>query len=299
MLKQFSLFEETFENRSLDRVINVATVPLRSPFRYPGGKTWLVPRIRQWLASLRRRPAEFIEPFAGGAIAGLTIALEDLADHVTLVEIDEQVAAVWHTILNDDGGGEWLANEIVRFDLTLEAVKSVLQETAVTTRQKAFQTILKNRVYRGGILAPGAAPLKHGENGKGIRSRWYPATLKKRILDIVAIRDRITFIEGDGLAVIRLNAAHADAVFFIDPPYTTAGKRAGTRLYTHHELDHEELFRLASGIAGDFLMTYDEVDGIRDLAHRYGFDTELVAMKSTHHATMRELLIGRNLDWAR
>lgn len=46
MLKQCSLFEETFENRSLDKVINVATVPLRSPFRYPGGKTWLVPRIR-------------------------------------------------------------------------------------------------------------------------------------------------------------------------------------------------------------------------------------------------------------
>jgi DNA adenine methylase len=299
VLKQFLLFAETFENRPLDNIVNVATVPLRSPFRYPGGKSWLVPRIRQWLASLRQRPAEFIEPFAGGAIAGLTVALEDLADRVTLVEVDEQVAAVWHTILSDDDGGKWLANEIMNFDLTLDAVKAALQETAVTTRQKAFQTILKNRVYRGGILAPGAAPLKHGENGKGIKSRWYPGTLKKRILDIVTVRDRITFIEGDGLAVIRLNAARADTVFFIDPPYTAAGKRAGTRLYTHHELDHEELFRLASEIAGDFLMTYDEADGIRDLAHRYGFDTELIAMKSTHHATMKELLIGRNLDWAR
>jgi hypothetical protein len=25
--------------------VNVAAVPLRSPFRYPGGKTWLVPRM--------------------------------------------------------------------------------------------------------------------------------------------------------------------------------------------------------------------------------------------------------------
>ncbi len=299
MLRQYSLFDETFEERPLDKVINVATVPLRSPFRYPGGKTWLVPRIRQWLASLRQRPAEFIEPFAGGAIIGLTVAFENLTDHVTLVEIDEQVAAVWHTILNDEGGGEWLANEIVGFNLTLNAVRSILQEPAATRRQKALQTILKNRVYRGGILAPGAAPLKYGENGKGIRSRWYPGTLKKRILDIVAIRDRITFIEGDGLVVLKQNASRADTVFFIDPPYTAAGKRAGTRLYTHHELDHEELFRLVSEISGDFLMTYDEADGIRDLARRYGLDTELVAMKSTHHATMKELLIGRKLDWAR
>jgi hypothetical protein len=35
------------------------------------------------------------------------------------------------------------------------------------------------------------------------------------------------------------------------------------------------------------------------LAKQYHFDTQLVAMKSTHHAEMKELLIGRNLDWAR
>ena len=48
------------------RIINVASIPQRSPFRYPGGKTWLVPYIRQWLSSLPARPHEFIEPFAGG-----------------------------------------------------------------------------------------------------------------------------------------------------------------------------------------------------------------------------------------
>ena len=26
--------------------VNVASVPQRSPFRYPGGKTWLVPQVR-------------------------------------------------------------------------------------------------------------------------------------------------------------------------------------------------------------------------------------------------------------
>ena len=52
-------------------IVNVASVPHRSPFRYPGGKTWLVPRVRQWLASIER-PHELIEPFAGGAIVGLS-----------------------------------------------------------------------------------------------------------------------------------------------------------------------------------------------------------------------------------
>jgi len=30
-------------------IINVASVPQRSPSRYPGGKTWLIPTVRKWL----------------------------------------------------------------------------------------------------------------------------------------------------------------------------------------------------------------------------------------------------------
>ena len=46
-----------------EEVVNVAAVAHRSPFRYPGGKTWLVPRIRRWLRSLNPRPRELAEPF--------------------------------------------------------------------------------------------------------------------------------------------------------------------------------------------------------------------------------------------
>jgi DNA adenine methylase len=46
-------------------------------------------------------------------------------------------------------------------------------------------------------------------------------------------------------------------------------------------------------------MTYDDAENVRELAKKHGFDTELIAMKNTHHAAMTELLIGRNLDWAR
>ena len=277
------------------RVVNVASVPQRSPFRYPGGKTWLVPRIRQWL---KKKTSEFIEPFAGGGIISLSVAAEDLADHVTMVELDDQVAAVWRTIIENDDG-EWLANKIAGFDLTYESLRNILASKACTVRKKAFQTIIKNRTHHGGILAPGSAPLKKGEDGKGIRSRWYAETLKKRILDIASIRTQITFIEGDGIEVIKQNAHRADAAFFVDPPYTVAGKKAGRRLYRYSELDHEELFDVISNVTGDFLMTYDAADEVRKLAERHGLDTELVAMKNTHHAEMTELLIARNLDWAR
>lgn len=278
-----------------EKIVNVASVPHRSPFRYPGGKTWFVPRLRKWLACLPKKPKAFIEPFAGGAIVGLTVAFEQLADHVILVELDHQIAAVWQTILQGDG--EWLADKIVSFDITVETVKSELAKTDLPIRDQAFQTILKNRVNRGGILAPGAGMVKHGENGKGIASRWYPETLSKRIRNIDTIRDRITFVEGDALTVIEENLARQDVVFFIDPPYTAGGKKAGNRLYTHYELDHEELFRLASRANGDFLMTYSNDKTVRALAETYGLAAKEIAMKNTHHAKMTELLIGRDLGW--
>ncbi len=292
-MSQLSLFGEAAQ----EHIVNVASVPQRSPFRYPGGKTWLVPYIRRWVAHQPARPQEFIEPFAGGGIIGLTVAFEKLAGHVTLVELDNDVAAVWQTILSSQG--DWLAERIASFGLTPATVQAALSQPAPSLREQAFQTILKNRVNRGGILAPGAGRIKQGENGKGLLSRWYPQTLRKRILDIVAVRDRITFVHGDGLESLRQNAHRSDALFFIDPPYTAGGKKAGNRLYTHHELDHAELFGLADRLAGDFLMTYDDAKDVRDLARQHNFDVQVVAMKSTHHAKMTELLIGRNVDWAR
>ncbi len=87
---QYALFDAP----KSEAIVNVASVPQRSPFRYPGGKTWFVPRLRQWLAGRSEKPMEFIEPFAGGGIISLTVAFERLAEAVTMVELDADVAAV-------------------------------------------------------------------------------------------------------------------------------------------------------------------------------------------------------------
>ncbi len=278
-----------------ERIVNVASVPKRSPFRYPGGKTWLVPRLRQWLRHIETKPKVFIEPFVGGGIIGLTVAFEKLADKVILVEMDEDVGAVWQTMLSDDN--EWLATRIEDFDLTEESCRSLIAQTPGSIRDKAFRTILKNRTFHGGILAAGSAPVKFGENGKGIKSRWYAKTIAGRIRDIVSVRERIEFIQGDGIAVVQEHSRDKKAAFFIDPPYTAAGKRAGNRLYTHHALDHESLFAVTEKLSGDFLMTYDNAEELVEMAERHKFQTRTIAMKNTHHAVMNELLIGRDLSW--
>jgi len=278
-----------------EKPVNVASVPQRSPFRYPGGKTWLVPLFRRWMLSLPCQPEVLVEPFAGGGIISLTAAFERLADRVIMVELDRQIAAVWETILGGEAG--WLAKKILNFDLTPESAKEELSRPRQVKRELAFQTILKNRTAHGGILADGAGVLKHGENGKGILSRWYPGTIAKRITNIEHVVPRLKFIHGDAFDTLNDFRKQQNAVFFIDPPYTAGGKRAGSRLYTHCEIDHENLFSLCEKLHGEFLLTYDNAEEVQALARKHGFETKAVPMKNTHHAEMTELLISRNLDW--
>lgn len=292
---QTTLFPELAVEHELAKPVNVASIPQRSPFRYPGGKTWFVPTFRKWVQRKHTKPKILIEPFVGGGIISLTALFENLVDSVLMVELDEDIAAVWQAVV--DGHSKWLAKRILNFELTRESVIREISHPPHDIRERAFQTILKNRTFHGGILAEGSGLLKYGENGKGILSRWYPSTLARRFEHIDMVRGRIQFRHEDGLKTIREFSSSTDAIFFIDPPYTAGGKKAGKRLYKHCDIDHEGLFSLCEEIAGDFLITYDNAEEVRALARQHSFQMRLIPMTNTHHAQMHELVIGKDLSW--
>lgn len=285
MKHQITLFDD------VPSITNVASVPQRSPFRYPGGKTWLVPIVRQWLKQEHNQVKQLIEPFAGGDIVSLTAAFENLAEQILMVEMDEEVAAVWEIILN--GKNQWLADKIYTYDLTHENVRIELENPHKELHDIAFCTILKNRIFHGGIIAKGSGMLKKGENGKGIASRWFPKTLRDRILAISSVKNTINFNTGDAFEILEQNQANENAYFFIDPPYKTAGKR----LYTHFNIDHERLFELTAELKGKFMLTYDDTLEIRQLADKYQLEFKTIPMKTTLHYEKNELTISDNFSW--
>ena len=270
--------------------VNVAQVPQRSPLRYPGGKTWLVPHIRVWLT--RTRPRMLVEPFAGGAIVSLTAIMEHLAERAILMELDRDVAAFWRAALLH---GPILAARIAEFTPTRERVRDLERGIPEGVLDQGFRTLVLNRTHRAGILAPGSSLNRRGENGKGILSRWYPKTLIARLNAITEHADRIAFHEADSMQLIEplLRSWGRDAAVFVDPPYTAGGKRAGTRLYTHNHLDHERLFWIMAQHEGGVLMTYDYSPEVARLVARYGFQAVQVRMKNAHHNRLAELVITR------
>lgn len=301
-MKQYNIFSDTATDvqerprkkkspRNDDGIVNVSSVPQRSPFRYPGGKTWMTPTVRQWLKQDDSPAALLIEPFAGGGIVSLTAAFEELADKVLMCELDPEIAAVWECIAGEDN--QWLADRILNFDLTLDNAKGCINMPEKTIRDVAFSTILKNRIYHGGIIAKGSAPLKKGENGRGIASRWYPQTLYNRITAIQEIQDKLTFRQDDAFNLLEEYRNRTDCYFFIDPPYTIAGKR----LYSYYELDHAKLFEYTSLLKGRFMLTYDDTEEVRGLAEKYNLPYKTIPMKTTHHLKKQEIIVTDNLDW--
>jgi DNA adenine methylase len=237
-----------------------------------------------------------IEPFAGGANVSLTAVFENLVDAASLVEMDIDVAAVWSTLLG--GKGQELINRVMTFAVTTQSVDALLGTAPNSTVDQALRTIVANRVNHGGILAPGVGRVRAGERGNGLASRWYPRTLARRMSTIVTARERLKFACADGLDLLCAPGS-PDDVYFIDPPYTASKRSPGRRMYRHWNLDHERLFASAAGLAGDVLITYDDAPEVRALAARHDFEVLPVAMTGNRNRVRRELVIGRDLSWAR
>jgi DNA adenine methylase len=280
------------QNQEVLTGANVSSVPNRSPFRYPGGKTWLVEQVRDWLAVKGGRSVELVEPFAGGAIVSLTAVAEQLTGSAVLVEKDERVRDVWRAILGRSG--RKLAEQVEEFEFSPTKLRTKLSEEGENIRERAFRTLLTNRVRRNGIIAESGGMLKNGENGGGVGSRWYPQTLGKRIREIVSLRDRIEVSSHTtGLRYMRSRENDDDTIFFIDPPYPEVGKR----LYRHSDVRAEQVFECAASLSGDFLLTYKNTEKIRALARKHDFESRPIRMWSGHNATQTELLIGKSLAW--
>ena len=164
--------------RVLDLAVNVSQVPQRSPFRYPGGKTWLIPTFRRWLKSLPASTRKkFIEPCAGGATASLLAVMENFSEKAFFAELDGEVARVWINVLSANGCE--LAERVEGFKVSKAAANRLFAHAAngAELSEKALAVLVRNRIQRGGVLAPGAGRLKDGGKEKGLVSRWYPETI--------------------------------------------------------------------------------------------------------------------------
>ena len=259
-----------------------------SPLQVPGSKGWLVSWFRHYLLCWRK-PRLFIEAFAGSAVLGLTMVVEDRVGQLLLVEKDPAYVEVWQTALGSDAA--WLSKQVLALAPRRDAIKAVLLQEPTRRRERAFQTLVKSRCYHRGRLTAGGGLLPNrpaSKEGIALPQAWRPTEVVKGLRILQSIRRRVTVHHGCGLDVM---AAHSDTrttFTYADPPYPTAG----TRMYVHGVIDMPALLGLCVKAQGPVVVSYADDPQAATLARQIGLNLITRTMRSGRNAPQRELLIS-------
>ncbi len=241
-----------------------------SPLRYPGGKAVLSDFLSDVIAVNDLQDGVYVEPYAGGAGAALTLLFGEHVQRIVLNDADPCVYAFWDAVLNrkDD-----FVRRLTETPVTIEEWKrqrDIYRNQHRYSRIKvAFASFYLNRCNRSGIMVNGGPIGGFEQTGKWkLDARFNRDALIRRIEKIHLYRDRIEIHNLDALDFLGDVVGRSDAVdetlVYLDPPYYVKG----SELYLNHYRpdDHAQLAAFIKRQTGyRWLMTYDNVPEIRAL----------------------------------
>lgn len=245
--------------------------PSHSPLRYPGGKGVLSDFMIDVILCNNLEGCSYIEPFAGGAGAALTLLFEGIVKELYLNDADKTISAFWHSVLTEtDSLLKMLNDTKVTIDEWQRQKKIFLNEREDLLKL-GFALFFLNRCNRSGIIYS-AGPIggyKQAGNWR-IDVRFNKYSLKKRIEKIALHKDRIIVHNEDAVQFLKMMPDNilSTAFVYLDPPYFMKGKKLYMNYY--REDDHIELSHYIEGWGNiHWLMTYDDVGFIRNLYKRH------------------------------
>ena len=241
-----------------------------SPLRYPGGKGRLTQHVMDLIEMNDLVGGHYAEPYAGGAGIAISLLYLEYADHVHLNDLDPSIYAFWRCVLDHT---EEFARLVRDTPLTVEEWRRqrALQyvKEPVGTLELGFSTFYLNRTSRSGIIRGGVIG---GINQTGkwkIDARYSRDGLIKRIEKVASYASRISLYNQDAADLIRevLPTITKRALVYLDPPYYQHGSRLYKASYDHP--DHALIASLVGDIGQKWIVSYDNVEPIRELYGRY------------------------------
>ena len=236
--------------------INHNMTEIKSPLRYPGGKSRAIQRLMRLLPD---NFEEYREPFVGGGSffiylkqkrPDLKIWINDLNPELyyfwKYAQIDaEKLAKDVTRIKRRRTNGQKLFKELIRVDVE-----------SLTEFERAVRFFVLNRITFSGVVESG------GYSQLAFETRFTESSIE-RLANIGKILDGIRITQSD----YRILLAKSDKVVFtfLDPPYFKATK---SRLYgrngiLHTNFNHAEFAKSVEQCEHSWLITYDASSEIR------------------------------------
>lgn len=264
-----------------------------SPLRYPGGKTTYAEMLMSVIDNNNLSNCTFVEAFAGGAGAAITLLLSGNVKSIFLNDLDSAIYSFWRSILDNT---EEFLHLMHRTPITVNEwrkQREIYHAKPDDILQLGFATFFLNRCNRAGILL--ANPIG-GLEQKGkykIDARFNKEKLEVKIREIANRKDVIKIYNLDAVEFIKkLKRKHRNRKFLIyfDPPYFQKGKLLYFNHYRHD--DHEELSHHIRNCSFPWLLSYDNQPEITELYNGFQIYIKNLRYSLSKKTIAQELIIS-------
>lgn len=231
-------------------------IVIRSPLRYPGGKTRAIKTINQLIPSFN----EFREPFVGGGSVFAHVKQCYPSRQYWINDLNYDLFLFWKYAKNHN---QELVTEIRRIKEEHTDGRELFESykgnwNDFSDFDRAVRFFVLNRITFSGTIDSG------GFSQQSFKRRFTESSIDRLSkLDVLLTNTKITNLDYE----IIVNEPGDDVFIFLDPPYYSTSK---SRLYgkngdLHTNFDHVRFANVMKKCNHKWLITYDDCMEIREL----------------------------------
>lgn len=236
-----------------------------SPLRYPGGKTAYTPMLQRIISDNELEDCDYVEPFAGGAGAAISLLLSNTVSRIWLNDLDFAIYAFWKAITaHTDEFIALLRKKRVSL-AEWKRQRAVYNSPTTDVLEKGFSAFYLNRCNRSGILAANPiGGLRPAQSLYRINARFNKKALEEKIQAIASAKDRIFLSNLEAKKFLRrFKTTNPKVLIYFDPPYYQKGNLLYLNHFTHE--DHCSLSKNIRACDYPWVLSYDEHCSIKEL----------------------------------
>ena len=244
-MKQTSLVNDTWQDCS------PSIEPIKSPLRYPGGKSRAVKRILDMLPPGLKK---LCAPFVGGGSVELALATRRV--EVRAYDAFLPLVNFWQALLRDPSGLADLVDEY--YPLSKDAFYALQKKhihTEESEKSAAEFFVLNRSSFSGTTLSGGMSP-------------GHPRFTKSAINRLTNFKVNDFYVEHADFK--QSIPRHAEYFLYLDPPYFVPSNLYGQRGDHHKNFDHEGLAKLLHR-RDQWLLSYNDCEQVRNLYSEFRF----------------------------
>ena len=230
---------------------------VETPLRYPGGKSSMAGFLANIIESSNGAIRTYIEPFAGGAGAGVALLSNGVVDSAVINDYDPAVWCFWKAVTEQN---ERFLETMEKTPITMDEwyhQREVYRRRDLRGKFRlGFAFFFLNRCNRSGIVKGGVIGGYDQTGAYKIDARFKKDKLAEKIKRIGSLSDKIEVLNLDGTEAFERFSGDSSALFYLDPPYIGQGE--SLYLNALNRADHIELATCVQRHSdSNWIVTYD------------------------------------------